>query len=119
MTLIQHNNKKTIRYRGANWQGMSCPVSLKPHDALICCDLRNTQLEGLDLSGVEFFGCRLNGTSFRGTTLRGARFIGCFSSDEGPATEFRDAIIEGISVINSHIHFSDPKGLRILFGVTI
>ena len=109
MTIISYNNQKTNRYRGKNWQGMSCPVSLKPHDSLICCDLRNTQLEGLDLSGVEFFGCRLNGTSFRGTTLRGARFIGCFSSDEGPATEFKDAIIEGISVIDSHLHFSDPR----------
>ncbi|MGL5194924.1 MAG: HEAT repeat domain-containing protein [Chroococcales cyanobacterium] len=108
MTLIQQNDKKTTRYRGANWQGISCPVSLKPHDALICCDLRNTQLEGLDLSGVEFFGCRLNGTSFRGATLRGTRFVGCFSSDEGPAIEFKDAMIEGISVIDSHLHFTDP-----------
>lgn len=107
MTIISYNNQKTNRYRGKNWQEMSDPVSIKPHDAVICCDLRNTQLDGLDLSGVEFFGCRLNGTSFRGATLRGARFIGCFSSDEGPATEFRDAMIEGISVIDSHINFTD------------
>ncbi len=105
--MIQQNDKKITRYKGENWQGRSCPVSLQPHDTLICCDLRNTQLEGLDLSGVEFFGCRLNGTSFRGTTLRGTRFIGCFASDEGPATEFKDAIIEGICAIDSHLHFTD------------
>jgi hypothetical protein len=116
MTIISYNNQKTNRYRGKNWQGMSYPVSLKPHDTVICCDLRNTQLDGLDLSGVKFFGCRLNGTSFRGATLRGTRFIGCFSSDEGPAPEFSDSIREDIFVIDSHINFSDPRLTDPLWG---
>jgi hypothetical protein len=65
-------------------------------------------LDGLDLSMVEFFGCRLNGTSFRGATLRKAKFIGCFSADNLPPTNFRNSIWQEVSIVDSHLnHLSD------------
>ncbi|MBO0349875.1 pentapeptide repeat-containing protein [Phormidium pseudopriestleyi FRX01] len=116
MDIVKQDKRQSTRYMGANWQGMPPPVSLKPNDTLICCDLRNSQLDGLDLSGVEFFGCRLNGTSFRAAILRETRFIGCFSSDEASPTDFSNSILENIRFECSHINFKDPTLAESLWG---
>ena len=116
MDIIKQDKGQSTRYMGANWQGMPPPVSLKPNDTLICCDLRDSQLDGLDLSGVEFFGCRLNGTSFRDAILRETQFIGCFSSDEALPTDFSNSILENIRVEYSHINFKEPTLGESLWG---
>jgi len=54
---------------------------------------------------VEFFGCRLNSTLFKGANLHKARFIGCFSSDDYPPTDFSGAIGKDVSVVDSHLHY--------------
>lgn len=110
MDTVKQNSSHKDRFMGKNWRGVSEPRSIKPKDSLICCDLRNCNFNGLDLSTVEFFGCRLNGTSFRGATLRETKFIGCFSADNFQPTDFRNSIWQEVSVVDSHLNYlSDPN----------
>jgi hypothetical protein len=108
MDTIKLNSRHKNPYRGINWHGVREPLPIKPEDSLICCDLRNCNFNGLDLSRVEFLGCRLNGTSFQGATLRETKFIGCFSADNLPPTDFRNFIWQEVSIVDSHLnHLSD------------
>ncbi|WP_445299822.1 HEAT repeat domain-containing protein [Microcoleus sp. B4-C3] len=54
---------------------------------------------------VEFFGCRLNGTLFKAANLQKTEFIGCFSSDDYPPTDFSGASGDA-SVVHSHLHYT-------------
>ena len=94
-------------YISPNGHGVSASerVNGRPKKILMFTDLRGRVFDGLDLSKVEFFGCLLNGTSFQGTNLRGARFIGCFSSDQGPPTDFTESIWENTSATGSHLNY--------------
>ncbi|MEG4503704.1 HEAT repeat domain-containing protein [Microcoleus sp. F6_B4] len=105
MDIIKLKNTYKTPYQGRNWRDTKHELPIKPKDTLSFCDLRNCSLEGLDLSMVEFFGCRLNGTLFKGAKLDKARFIGCFSSDDYPPTDFRGASTKDISVVNSHLNY--------------
>lgn len=108
MDTIKLNSKHKNPYRGINCYGLREPFPIKPTDSLICCDLRNCNFNGLDLSMVEFFGCRLNGTSFQGATLRETKLIGCFSADNLQPTDFRNSIWQEVSVVDSYLnHLSD------------
>jgi hypothetical protein len=104
MDIIKLNNTYKTPYQGRNWRDTKHELPIKPKDTLSFCDLRNCSLEGLDLSMVEFFGCRLNGTLFKGAKLDKARFIGCFSSDDYPPTDF-SRVSGDVSVEHSHLHY--------------
>lgn len=91
-------------YVDIDWRKIPTPLPLKTTDVVRFCDLRNCSLEGLDLSEVEFLGCRLNGTSFQCAELGGTRFIGCFSSDDYAATDFRHCVLDGSSLVDSHLN---------------
>jgi hypothetical protein len=104
MDIIKRENTYKTPYQGRNWRDTKHELPIKPKDTLSFCDLRNCSLEGLDLSMVEFFGCRLNGTLFKGAKLDKAGFIGCFSSDDYPPTDFSGAIGD-VSVEHSHLHY--------------
>lgn len=93
------------RYIGMDWQSKQHSFAIAPNDSLICCDLRGCIFDKLDLSGCEFFGCRLNGTSFQGATLHETKFIGCFSDEADRPTDFSNAIVTNVSVVDSHINF--------------
>lgn len=90
-----------------NGHGVSASerVNGQPEKVLMFADLRGRVFDGLDLSRVEFFGCLLNGTSFLRTNLRGARFVGCFSSDQGPQTDFTESIWENTSATGCHLNY--------------
>ena len=105
MDIIKLKNTYKTPYQGRNWRDTKHELPIKPKDTLSFCDLRNCSLEGLDLSMVEFFGCRLNGTLFKGAKLDKARFIGCFSSDDYPPTDFSGAISKDLSVVDSHLNY--------------
>ncbi|MCG8417543.1 MAG: HEAT repeat domain-containing protein [Proteobacteria bacterium] len=97
-------------YVAVRWQFVPDSIHVKPHEHFICCDLRNCSFDGLDLSEVDFFGCRLDGASFAGTTLQGAKFIGCFSADKNQPVDFRNCLLNNVSVIDSHLSvISDRK----------
>jgi hypothetical protein len=104
MDIIKVENTYKTPYLGINWRGTKHELPVKPQDTLSFCDLRNCSLEGLDLSMVEFFGCRLNGTLFKGANLHKVRFIGCFSSDDYPPTDF-SGVSGDVSVVHSHLHY--------------
>jgi hypothetical protein len=104
MDTIKVENTYKTSYLGINWRGTKQRLPVKPQDTLSFCDLRNCSLEGLDLSMVEFFGCRLNGTLFKGANLHKVRFIGCFSSDDYPPTDF-SGVSGDVSVVHSHLHY--------------
>ncbi|MEO6863780.1 MAG: pentapeptide repeat-containing protein [Microcoleus sp.] len=93
------------RYIGMDWQSKQHSFAIAPNDSLICCDLRGCIFDKLDLSGCEFFGCRLNGTSFQGATLHETKFIGCFSDEADRPTDFSNAIVTNVSVVDSHLNF--------------
>jgi hypothetical protein len=105
-------SQKRIR-RKMNGKRISKMLRNKPHvkfpihsnEILILGDLRDCVLDGLDLSGVEFYGCRLNGTSFRGANLQGVKFIGCFASEQGAPMDLRDCLWQDTQVIDSHLHY--------------
>lgn len=78
---------------------------LHPNEILMLGDLRDCVLDGLDFSGVEFFGCRLNGASFQGTNLQGAKFIGCFASEKGPPVNLRYCHWSDTEIIDSHLYY--------------
>lgn len=105
MDIIKLENTYKTPYQGRNWRDTKHKLPIKPKDTLSFCDLRNCSLEGLDLSMVEFFGCRLNGTLFKAANLHQTQFIGCFSSDDYPPTDFRGASTKDISVVNSHLNY--------------
>lgn len=113
MDIINLQSTYKTPYQGRNWRDTKHELPIKPKDTLSFCDLRNCSLEGLDLSMVEFFGCRLNGTLFKGAKLDKARFIGCFSSDDYdyPPTDFRGAISQDVSVVDSHLHYQADEFL--------
>ncbi|HAA28716.1 MAG TPA: hypothetical protein DCE56_14810 [Cyanobacteria bacterium UBA8553] len=111
MDTITLNSKHKNPYRGINWYGVREPLPIKPEDSLICCDLRNCNFNGLDLSMVEFFGCRLNGTSFQGATMRGTKFIGCFSAHNAQPTDFRNSIWQEVFVVDSHLNYLSDQNL--------
>lgn len=111
MDTLKGDSRHKNPYRGINWHGVREPLPIKPEDSLICCDLRNCILDGLDLSMVEFFGCRLNGTSFRGATLRKTKFIGCFSADNLQPTDFINSIWQEVSVVGSHLNHLSNQNL--------
>jgi hypothetical protein len=104
MDIIKLENTYKTPYQGRKWRDTKHELPIKPKDTLSFCDLRNCSLEGLDLSMVEFFGCRLNGTLFKGAKLDQARFIGCFSSDDYPPTDF-SRVSGHASVEHSHLHY--------------
>lgn len=104
MDIINLQSTYKTPYQGRNWRDTKHELPIKPKDTLSFCDLRNCSLEGRDLSMVEFFGCRLNSTLFKGANLDKARFIGCFSSDDHPPTDFSGAIGD-VSVVHSHLHY--------------
>jgi hypothetical protein len=93
-------------FRGIPKLILKCPklkFPVNPNDIFISCDLRDCVLDGLDLSGVEFYGCRLNGTSFRGANLQGVKFIGCFASEQGAPMDLRECFWQETQVIDSHL----------------
>jgi hypothetical protein len=104
MDTIKVENTYKTPFLGINWQGTKHRLPIQPKDTLSFCDLRNCSLERLDLSMVEFFGCRLNGTLFKGVNLDKAQFIGCFSSDDYPPTDF-SGVSGDVSVVHSHLHY--------------
>ena len=104
MEKIKYSNSNRTNYIGLDFREVRDSLPVKPNDTLMFCDLRGCRLDGLDLSRVEFFGCRLNGTSFRGTTLLETHFIGCFSSDLGQPTDFRDSFWQDVLVEESHFN---------------
>ena len=105
MDIIKLENTYKTPYQGRNWRDTKHELPIKPKDTLSFCDLRNCSLEGLDLSMVEFFGCRLNGTLFKAANLHKTQFIGCFSSDDYPPTDFSGAISKDLSVVDSHLNY--------------
>ncbi len=103
--LISNPHREGVRiYQGMDWRGTATVPVLGPRDTVLCCDLRDVTLDGLDLSLVYFLGCRLNGATFRGADLRMARFRGCFASPDGPPVDFRGARWGPTAVISSHLH---------------
>ncbi len=108
------SNTQRVVYVGKNWHNLSTSLSLKPYDYLQFCDLRDFCLDGLNLSGVEFFGCRLNGASFQGATLHQTRFISCFSSEHGRPTDFRNCLWQDVLVVDSHLHSLSDQDIWIL-----
>ncbi|MEG4119483.1 HEAT repeat domain-containing protein [Microcoleus sp. N9_B4] len=105
MDIIKLENTYKTPYQGRNWRDTKHELPIKPKDTLSFCDLRNCSLEGLDLSMVEFFGCRLNGSLFKAANLQKTQFIGCFSSDDYPPTDFSGAISKDLSVVDSHLNY--------------
>ena len=104
MDIIKLENTYKTPYQGRNWRDTKHELPIKPKDTLSFCDLRNCSLEGLDLSMVEFFGCRLNGTLFKAANLHQTQFIGCYSSDDYPPTDF-SRVTGDVSVEHSHLHY--------------
>lgn len=104
MDIIKLEQTYKTPYMGINWRGTKHLLPIKPKDTLSFCDLRDCSLEGLELSMVEFFGCRLNGTLFKAANLHKAQFIGCFSSDDYPPTDF-SRVSGHASVVHSHLHY--------------
>ena len=96
-------NGKWLSEKLKNKPHLKFPI--KPNEILILGDLQDCILDGLDLSGVEFYGCRLNGTSFRGANLQGAKFIGCFASEQGVQMDLRDCHWQDTKVIDSHLSY--------------
>ncbi|PSB35672.1 hypothetical protein C7B69_05500 [filamentous cyanobacterium Phorm 46] len=104
MDIVKLDSKRS-RYIGIDWQSKQHLFAIAPNDSLICCDLRGCIFDKLNLSGCEFLGCRLNGTSFQGATLYETKFIGCFSDEADRPTDFSNAIVTNVSVVDSHINF--------------
>ncbi|MGB0385689.1 MAG: HEAT repeat domain-containing protein [Ardenticatenaceae bacterium] len=104
MKATKQSNRNGTCYMGLDWQGRSDNWALQPNDTLMFCDLRGAVLDNLALSSVEFFGCRLDGTSFRGTDLHQVRFIGCFSSEQSPPTDFRGSVWQDSDAIECHLN---------------
>ncbi len=104
MSIIDVPKTGSKRYEGIDWRDVAGPISISPYDVLLCCDLRGVNLDGLDLSRVRFLGCRLDGTSFREATLRWTRFVGCFSSPQGPPTDFRGCVWDKTWAGDSHLY---------------
>ncbi len=103
--LISNPHREGVRiYQGMDWRGTATVPPLGPRDTVLCCDLRDVSLDGLDLSLVYFLGCRLNGATFRGADLRMARFRGCFASPDGRPTNFLGAQWGPTAVLQSHLH---------------
>src|SRR6266480_7061971 len=104
MKKVEPNDKNGVRYMGMSCQSAIDSLPIKLNDSLMFCDLRSCIFDGYDLSMVEFLGCRLNGTSFQGANLLETRFIGCFSSDYGPPTDFRDSQFKDVFVVDCHLN---------------
>ncbi len=104
MSIIDLPKTGSKRYEGIDWRDVAGPISISPHDVLLCCDLRGVNLDGLDLSRVRFLGCRLDGTSFQKATLRWTRFVGCFSSPQGRPTDFRGCVWDKTWAGDSHLY---------------
>ncbi|MGB0385690.1 MAG: HEAT repeat domain-containing protein [Ardenticatenaceae bacterium] len=99
-------------YMGLDWRGLSSSLPIQPNETLIFCDLRGAVFDDLDLSSVEFFGCRLDGTSFRAAHLHEVRFIGCFSSEQSPPTDFRGTVWQDSYAIECHLNVAKHSDLE-------
>ena len=105
ITVSKQNNRINTSQIYVNGYDISLRVNGSPEKVFMFAALRGRAFDGFDLSKVEFFGCLFNGTSLQGTILREARFIGCFSSDEGPPTDFRDSIWQNTSATGCHLNY--------------
>lgn len=92
-----------MKYIGIDWRGATNPLPIQPEDFVLFCDLRGCILDEFNLSKVEFLGCSFNGASFQRATLKETKFIGCFSSDRGLPTDFRNCLWQDVFVIDSHL----------------
>lgn len=110
ITAFKQINYRQSPYMGVNRYDETLDLPVR---SFMFTDLRECLFDDLDLSRVEFFGCLLDGASFRGATLHGARFIGCFSSDEGTPTDFRDtcSVWQNTLALNSHLNYLSDQDI--------